>query len=85
MLSYDLVIEFFKNISINKYIIELINDKQSSYRLIYTLSLIELEILKIYIETYLKIEFIQLLKSLPGTPIYFNKKHEDSFYFYINY
>lgn len=42
----------------NKYIIELINKKQLPYRPIYTLSLVELETLKVYIETHLKTGFI---------------------------
>lgn len=36
------------------YIIELIKDKQSFYGLIYNLKIIKLQILKTYIEIYLK-------------------------------
>lgn len=50
--------EFPKNTGINKHAIELVEDKQSQYKLIYALSLLELEILKTYIKTYLKPMFI---------------------------
>lgn len=39
-----------KNTGINKHIIELVNGKQPSYRLIYSLNLVELETFNIYIE-----------------------------------
>lgn len=42
----------------NEHIIELIDGKQLPYEPIYILSLVELEILKTYIETYLKTGFI---------------------------
>lgn len=54
----DLVIELLENTNINEYIIELIKEKQLLYKLIYALRLVELEILKTYIKTYLKIRFI---------------------------
>ena len=47
-----------KHIKLNEHTIELKNSKQPSYRQIYSLGLMELEILKIYIETYLKTGFI---------------------------
>lgn len=43
---------------INGYAIELINNKKFYYGSIYTLSLVELEILKTYIKTYLKTRLI---------------------------
>lgn len=55
---FDLIIKLPKNIDMNEHIIELINRKQAPYRLIYTLSLVELEIMKTYIKTYLKPGFI---------------------------
>lgn len=61
-------------LGLNKYTIKLIEKKQSSYRPIYTLSLVELEILKVYIKTHLKIKFIQPSKSFASAPIFFNKK-----------
>lgn len=42
----------------NKYIIKFVNNKKSLYKLIYTLSLIKIEMLKTYIKTNLKIEYI---------------------------
>ena len=54
----DLAVLLPENTSMNKYAIELMEDKQSFYGSIYTLKLVELEILKIYIEIYLKTEFI---------------------------
>lgn len=54
MFFFDLIIEFSKNLSINKYIIKLVGDKQLLYKLIYTLSLVKLKILKTCIKIYLK-------------------------------
>lgn len=69
----------------NKYAIVLIEAKQPPYRLIYTLSLMELKTLKSYIKTHLKIKFTQFFKSPVGAPIFFDKKPDGSFYLYINY
>lgn len=44
-----------------------------------------LEILKAYIDTYLKTGFIQPFKSLADAPIFFDKKPNNSFYLYVNY
>ena len=44
--------------NMNKYTIKLIEEKQLLYGSIYILSLVKLVILKVYIETYLKTEFI---------------------------
>ncbi len=54
----ELAIELPENANINKYINKLINEKQSSYKPIYSLSLVKLESLKTYIKTHLKIGFI---------------------------
>lgn len=70
--------ELSENPSINEYAIELENRKQLLYKLIYTLSLVELKTLKVYIKIYLKPEFIWLFKSLAGASILFNKKLNDS-------
>lgn len=67
----------------NKYIIDLINQKQSLYRLIYIFSPMKLEILKTYIKTCLKSGFIQISKFLPNPPIPFDQKLESSFDLYI--
>lgn len=58
--SINLVIELLKNIYINKHKIEHIKDKHLPYEPIFNLSLVELEILKTYIKTYIKTEFMQL-------------------------
>ena len=47
-----------KQTEFNQHIIELEEDKQPSYGPIYSLGPVELEILKTYIETYLKTGFI---------------------------
>ena len=52
------IIELLKNIKINKYAIKLEENKQPSFRPIYSLELVELKILKIYIKTNLFIGFI---------------------------
>lgn len=52
------MIERFKNTDINEHTIKLVKGKQPSYRLIYILSLVELETLKTYIKIYLKTRFI---------------------------
>lgn len=47
-----------KNTDVNKYIIELVEGKQSLYSPIYTFSRIKLATLKIYIKTQIKTKFI---------------------------
>lgn len=56
----------------NEYIIELVKGKYPPYKPIYSLEPIELETLKTYIQTQMKIGFIQLFKSPAGTSIFFN-------------
>lgn len=58
----------------NKHAIHLIKEKQLLYGLIYTLSLVEVETLKAFIETHLKIRYFQLFKSPIGAFIFFDKK-----------
>ncbi len=77
--------ELLKNTGINEHIIELIDGKQWSYRPIYALSPVELETLKIYIETHLKTGFIRLFKSLADAPILFDKKSDGSLRLCVNY
>ena len=64
---------------------KLIDRKQLFYKLIYTLNLIKLDTLKIYIEIYIKIRFIQFFKFLTDTSISFDKKPNNNFCLYINY
>lgn len=77
--------EVSKNISIDEYAIKLVKSKKLSYNPIYTFSSVELETLKIYIKTHLKIRFISLSKSPFSVFIFYNKKPDGSFYLYINY
>ena len=71
--------------NINKHAIELEDGKQPLYEPIYSLRLVELEILKTYIETHLKTGFIRPSKSSAGAFILFNKKSDDSFRLCVNY
>lgn len=68
----NLLIELPKNTGINDHAIKLVEDKNLLYELIYALSLVELEILKIYIEIYLKTGFIWPYKSSTGAAIFFD-------------
>ena len=74
-----------EQIEFNQHVIELKEGKQPLYGLIYSLDLVELEILTTYIKTHLKTEFIQLSKSLVGAPILFNKKSDGSLCLCIDY
>ncbi len=56
----------------NEHTIKLIDGKQPPYKPIYTFNLVKLETLKAYIETHLKIGFIQPFKSLVDAPIFFD-------------
>ena len=81
----DLGMELSENNGINEHAIELMKGKQLPYGLIYAFNPVELETLKTYIKTYLKIVFIQPSKSPVGAPILFNKKLDDSLRLCINY
>lgn len=50
--------ELLKNTGISEHAIKLVEDNQPSYGPIYSPELVKLEILKTYIETYLKTRFI---------------------------
>ena len=72
-------------IKLNKHVIELQKSKQPLYSPIYSLSLIELEILKTYIKINLANGFIQLSKSLARALVFFIQKPDGSLRLYINY
>lgn len=74
-----------KNTSINKYTIELVMEKQLSYKSIYALCLVEWETLKSYIKTHLKTEFIRPSKSPTGVSILFNKNLDSSLCLCVDY
>ena len=70
---------------LNEYAINLENGKQPTYGPIYSLGLVELETLKIYIKTHLKTGLIQPSKSPTDTPILFDKKPDGSLHLCVNY
>ena len=77
--------ELLENTGTNEHANKLEKGKQPFYKLIYSLGPMELETLKIYIETYLKTGFIQSFRSISGAPILFDKKSDGSFWWYVNY
>lgn len=70
--SFSLILKakFLKHIWVNNHVIEFINDKRPFYKLIYNPKLIELETLKIYIETNLAINFRKPSNSLTSALIF---------------
>ena len=66
--SLDLAFELSKHTKINNHAIKLIDGQQLSYRPTYSLELVELEMLKAYIETNLDNKFIRPSKSPPVLP-----------------
>ena len=72
-------------IELNEHAINLEDGKQPLYGPIYSLGLVELKILKTYIETHLKTGFIQPSKSLAGALILFDKKLNGSFRLCVDY
>ncbi len=83
--SFDLAMELLENTGINEHAIELVEGKQPPYGPIYSLSSVELETLKTYIETYLKTRFIRPFKSPAGAPIFFDKKPDGSLHLCVDY
>ncbi len=70
---------------INTHAIELVGGKQPLYGPIYSLSQVELETLKTYIETHLKTGFIRPSKSPADAPILFDKKLDGSLRLNVDY
>ena len=70
----DLASKFSEYNGINNYAIELVNGQQSPYGPIYSLGPVELETLKIYIQTNLANKFIRPSQSPAKAPILFNQK-----------
>ena len=83
--SSDSAAELPEQTGINNHSINLLDDKQSSYGLIFSLGLIELEMLKTYIKTNLASSFIRPFKSLAGATILFVWKKNTSLRLYIDY
>lgn len=70
--SQNLAIELVKQTWINNNAIGLREEKQPFNSLINNLCLVELEVFKTYIDTYLKSSFICYFKSSASAPIVFN-------------
>ena len=81
----DLVSKLPKYTGINNHTIKLVDSQQLPYRPIYSLELVELEILKAYIKTNLANGFIRLSKSSADTSIFFDRKSDGSFWLCVNY
>ena len=71
--------------NLNEHAINLEDGKQPPYEPIYSLGPVELETLKIYIETHLKTGFIRPSKSPAGAPILFDKKPDGSLCLCMDY
>ena len=72
--SPKLAAKLSKYTRINNHAIELVDDWQPPYDLIYNLDPVKLEMLKAYIENNLANDFIRPFKSPAGAPIFYNKK-----------
>ena len=83
--SSESALEIEKYTRINDHSINLLDNKQTSLGLIYSLGLIELKTLKAYIETNLASGSIKLSKSLTGTPIPFVQRNNGNFCLCIDY
>ncbi len=83
--SSKLVVELLEYMGINNHTIELINDWQSLYDLIYSLGPVELKTLKMYIENNLANGFIKSFKFSARAPIFFDKKPDGSLQLCIDY
>ena len=77
--------ELPEHIGINDHSIDLLDNKQPPYGLIYSLGPVELETLKTYIEANLSSSFIRSSKSPAGAPILFVQKKDGSLRLCINY
>lgn len=77
--------ELLQHIGINEYAIKFVKQKVLSYRSIYSISLVEFEILKTYIKTHFKTGFLRPSKSYVGAVILFIKKPDSGLCLNINY
>lgn len=83
--SSKLAAKFPNHTVINNYAIKLINDQQLPYDLIYSLGLVKLKRLKIYIKNNLANWFIRSSKSLFRALILFDKMSDKNLRLYIDY
>lgn len=79
------VMELLEYTEINDYTIKLIECKQLPYKPTYSLRLIKLDTLKIYIKTNLVNSFTKLFMSFVDTLILFDQNLDNNFCLYINY
>ena len=77
--------ELPENTGINEYAIKLEKGKQPPFGPIYSLGPVELETLKIYIETNLANGFIRPSKSPTGAPILFYQKPDGNLRLCVDY
>ena len=83
--SSKLATKLLEHTRINDYVIELMDDWQPPYSLIYSLGPVELETLKAYIKNNLANGFIRPFKSPAGVLMLFDKKLNSSSRLYIDY
>ena len=83
--SSKLAVKLSEHMKINNHAIELVDDWQPSYGLIYSLGLVELKTLKVYIKNNLDNSFIKSFKSLAKASIFFNKKPNGSLRLCVDY
>ena len=83
--SKEKALVLLERTELNEHAINLEDGKQPPYGLIYSLSPVELETLKTYIEIYLKTGFIQSSKSFASISILFDKKPNNKFCLYVDY
>ena len=83
--SLDLVSKLPEHTGITDYAIELVIDQQLPYKPIYSLGLVELETMKVFIKTNLANRFIKLSKLPIGTPVWFDQKSDGSLWLCVNY
>ncbi len=83
--SPKLAAELSEHTGINDHAIELVDDQQPLYDIIYNLGSVELEILKAYINNNITSGFIKLSKSPAGAPILFEKKPDVSLKLCVDY
>ena len=83
--SSDSATKLLKHTRINNYPINLLDNTQSRYGLIYSLEPVELEMLKNYIKANLASGFIRFSKFSTSTLILFIQKKNDRLHLYIEY
>ena len=83
--SSDLATKLLEHNRINDHSIDLLDNKQLFYDPIYTLGLVELKTLKIYIKANKASSFIKLFKFFTNVLILFTQKKDNSLHLYVNY